>query len=60
MSTNKETVQHWATHFTEIGYFKQRQVDMQSIVFKKLNLCPVMLASRDVNPLATVHTIEHL
>ena len=33
---------------------------MLSLVFKKLNLCPVMPASRGVNPLATSHTVEHL
>ena len=27
--------------------------------FEKLNLCPVMPASRRVNPLATSHTVEH-
>ena len=53
MSTNKETVITRATHFTEIVYLKQRQVDIMSLVLKKLNLCPDMLASRGVNPLAT-------
>ena len=48
------------THVTAIVYLKQRQVDMLSLVFKKLNLCPVMPASRGVNPLATSHTVEHL
>ena len=38
----KKTVQHRATHFTEIVYLKQRQEDLLSLVFKKLNLCPVM------------------
>ena len=33
---------------------------MLSLVLKKLNLCPVMPASRGVNPLATSHTVEHL
>ena len=33
---------------------------MLSLVFKKLNLCPVMPASWGVNPLATLHTVEHL
>ena len=47
-------------NFTEIVYLKQGQVDMLSLVFKKLNLCPVMPASRGVNPLATSHTVEHL
>ena len=42
------------THFTEIFYLKQRQVDMLSLVYKKLNLCPVMTASRGFNPLATL------
>ena len=46
-----------ATHFTEIVYLKQRQEDMLSLVFKKLNLCPVMPASRGVNPCATSHTV---
>ena len=32
---------------------------MLSLVFKNLNLCPVMPASRGVNPLATSHTAEH-
>ena len=49
-----------ATHFTEIVYLKQRQEDMLSLVFKKLNLCPVMPAFRGVNPLTTSHTAEHL
>ena len=49
-----------ATQFTEIVYLKQWQEDMMSVVFKKLNLCPVMPASRGVNPLATSHTVEHL
>ena len=31
-----------------------------SIVIEKLNLCPVILASRTVNPLWTSHTVEHL
>ena len=42
--------------FTDIVFLKQRQVDMLILVFKKLNLCPVMPASRGVNPLATSHT----
>ena len=33
---------------------------MLSLVFKKLNLCPVMPASRGANPLATSHTVAHL
>ena len=33
---------------------------MLSLVFKKLNLCSNMPASRGVNPLATSHTVEHL
>ena len=33
---------------------------MLSSVFKKLNLCPFMPASRGVNPLATSRTVEHL
>ena len=45
------------TQFSEIVYLKQKQVDMLSLVF---NLCPVMPASRGVNPLATSHTVEHL
>ena len=32
---------------------------MLSLVFKKLNLCPVMPASRGVNPLATSNTVEY-
>ena len=36
MSTNKETV--GASHFTEIVYLKQRQEDIVSLVYKKLNL----------------------
>ena len=46
--------------FFRDGYSKQRHVDMLSLVSKKLNLCPIMLASRGVNPLATSHTVEHL
>ena len=46
--------------FTDIVYLKQRQEDMLSLVFKKLNLCQVMPASRGVNPLATSHIVEHL
>ena len=49
-----------ATHFTSIVYLKQRQVDMLSLVFKKLNLCPAMPASWGVNPLANSHTVEQL
>ena len=49
-----------AAHFTKIVYLKQRQEDILSLVFKKLNLCSVMPASRGVNPLATSHTVEHL
>ena len=49
-----------ATHFSEIVYLKQRQVDMKSLVFKKLNLCPFMPAPQGVNRLATSHTFEHL
>ena len=45
--------------FTEIVYLKQRQEYVLSLVFKKLNLCPVMPASRAVNPLATSHTVEN-
>ena len=48
------------THFTEIVYLKQRQEDMLSLVFKKLTLCPVMPASRGVNPLATSHTADYI
>ena len=33
---------------------------MLSLVCKKLNLCPVMPASRGVNPLVTSHTLQHL
>ena len=33
---------------------------MLSLVFKKLNICSFMPASRGVNPLATSHTVEHL
>ena len=61
MSTNKETVQHWGNTFHIDCLFKaKKKVDMLSLVFKKLNLCPVMPASQDVNPLATSHTVEHL
>ena len=49
-----------ATHITAIVFFKQRQEDMLCLVCKKLYLCPVMPASRGVNPLATSHTVEHL
>ena len=62
LNVNKQTKQYntGAKHFTEIVYLKQRQEDMLSLVFKKLNLCPVMPASRGVNPLVTSHTVEHL
>ena len=33
---------------------------MLSLVFKKLNLYPIMPASRGVNPLATSHNVENL
>ena len=46
--------------FTEIVYLKQRQVDMLSLVFKKLNCCQVTPISWGVSPLATSHTVEHL
>ena len=59
MSTNKETVNTRATHFTDIVYLKQRQVEMLSLVFKK-NISSVMPASWGFNPLATSHTLEHL
>ena len=49
-----------ATHFTGIVYLKQRQEDILSLVFKKLNPCPLMQASCGVNSLATSHTVEHL
>ena len=49
-----------ATLFKEIVYLKQRQVDIMSLVLKRLNLCPVMPASWGVNPLVTSHTVEHL
>ena len=49
-----------ATHFTESAYLKQRQECMFSLIFKKLIFCSVMPASRDVNPVATSHTVEHL
>ena len=46
---------------TTLGqHILQRQEDILSLVFKKLNLCPVMPASRGVNQLATSHTVEHL
>ena len=48
-----------ATQFSEIVYLKQRQVDMLSFVFEKLNLCQVMPVFQGVNQLATLHTIEH-
>ena len=48
-----------AINFTKIVYLKQIQEVMLSLVFKKLNLCPVMPASHGVNPLATSHTVEH-
>ena len=40
-------------------YLKKSQEDMMSLVFKKLNLCPVMPASWGVNPLATSHATSH-
>ena len=49
-----------ATHFSEMVYLKQRQVYMLRLVFKKLNLCPGLPASRGGNPLATALTAEHL
>ena len=49
-----------ATLFTKIVYLKQRQEHMLSLVFKKLNLSPVMPASRGINQLAISHTSEHL
>ena len=60
ISINKETVQHYGMTFKKKFYLKQKQVDMLSLAFKKLNLCPVMPASGGVNPLATSHTVEHL
>ena len=62
LNVNKQRKQYntRATHFTEIVYLKQRQEDMLSLVFKKLNICTVMPASRGVNPLATSHTVEYL
>ena len=42
------------------GACSNLHVDMLSSVFKKLNLCPVVPASRGVNPLATSHTFQHL
>ena len=48
-----------ATQFTVIVYLKQRKEDILSLVFKKLNLCPFMPASRGVNPLATLHSWSH-
>ena len=62
LNVNKQRKQYntRVTHFTKIVHLKQRQEDMLSLVFKKLNLCPVMPASRGVNPLATSHTAEHL
>ena len=46
--------------FTDIVYLKKRQVDMLSLVFKKLMCCPVTPVSWGVSPLATLHTGEHL
>ena len=46
--------------FLDPLYLKQRQEDIMTLVFKQLNLCPVIPASRGVNPLATSHTAEHL
>ena len=62
LNVNKQRRQYnaTATHFAEIVYLKQTQEDMLSLVFKKLNVCLVMPASRGVNPLATSHTAEHL
>ena len=60
VQNNKKQYNTRTIHFSEIVYLKQRQVDMLSSVLKKLNLCPVILASRGVNPLATSHTVEHL
>ena len=62
MSINRETVQHaLGQHIsTEKVYLKQKQVDILSLVFKKLNLCQVMAASLGVNPPATSHTVEQL
>ena len=62
LNVNKQGKQYKtrATHFMEIVYLKQRQEDMLSLVFEKLNICPVMPASRGVNPLATSHTVEYL
>ena len=56
LNLNKQRIR--ATHFTEIVYLKQRQEF--GLVAKNLNLCPVMPASRRVNPPATSHTAEHL
>ena len=62
LNVNKQRKQYntRATYFTEIAYLKQRQKDMRSLVFKKLNLCPVIQASRGVNPLRTSQIAEHL
>ena len=60
INKQRNSTHHKATHFTVIVYLKQRQEDMLSLIFKKLNLCPVIPASRGVNPLATSHTVEQL
>ena len=50
MSINTEKYNTKATYVLEIVYLKQKQVDMVSLVFKKLKLCPIMPASSGCYP----------
>ena len=52
MSINKKTYNTMAILFSGDCLFKAK-IGRYNLVFKKLNLCPVMPASRGVNPLAT-------
>ena len=61
LNVNKEKTVHYKGNiFYRDCMFKAKTGRMLSLVFEKLNLCLVMLASQGVNPLATSHTVEHL